>query len=118
MELKTRLVSSPEQVQGFSPEGIYKVEKHISTKADLENILPETKPKTLRANLNEVVRSYAKKNNIDFQLPWIDLYRQFYYRNNYNLTVRAQNAKMRILDYAEQEGILEDLMALATEMFC
>lgn len=99
-------------------ERIEKQGAHLSTKADLVGILPETNPKTLRANLNQILRTYAQNNNLDYHAPWIELYREFYYRNNCNLSVRAKNAKMKILDYAEQEGILEDLAALATEMFC
>jgi hypothetical protein len=63
------------------------------------------------------MRTYAKNNNLDYHSPWIDLYKQFYYRYNCNLQVRAKNSGLKILDYAEQEGLLEDLMSLAVEMF-
>jgi prophage antirepressor-like protein len=116
IQLQMMLDMTKEQIELKNRVG--KIEAHLSTKASLEKVLPETKPKTLRASLNEVLRSYAQNNNIDFQYPWTELYRQFYYRNNYNITLRAKNSRMKILEYAEQEGILEDLMALAVEMFC
>jgi len=93
------------------------IEKRLDKKADIEKLLPDVKPKTLRANLNEMIRSYSQKNEIDFFVVWQTLYKEFYYRNNCNIILRAKNKHMKILDYAEQEGILEDIMALALELF-
>lgn len=93
------------------------LERQNETKADLIKLLPNVKDKTERQMLNEVIRSYAGKNNWEISDVWNKLRREFYYRYSINLKVKAKNRNMKPLDYAEKHGHMEDLLALALELF-
>jgi len=95
-----------------------KVEKQQERKANLLQLLPPVNEMTARNKLNELVRDYVAKNTkITFRDAWDDLYREFYYRNNINLKVRAKNRGISVLEYVDGVGLLEDLFALAIELF-
>lgn len=118
VEIEKRLIES-EQNQIETNNRLSKVETHLSKKAEIQEALPNVKKKTLRNKLNEIIRSYPRRNpNSSFGDTWNVLYSEFYYRYNVNLKVRANNAGISTLDYAESAGFLKDLMALAIELFC
>lgn len=95
------------------------VEKHLAKKAEIQDVLPDVKVKTMRSKLNEVIRSYvARRPSSGFSDTWNVLFSEFYYRNRVNLKVRANNANVTTLDYAESAGFMGDLLALALELFC
>ena len=48
---------------------------------------------------------------------WHELYEQFYYRKGRNIRLCAKNRGMDTIDYAEDEGLLGELLALAYQLF-
>lgn len=48
---------------------------------------------------------------------WRELYGQAYYRLHRNIKECAKNRNMDTLDYAEEEGIMPELVAIAREIF-
>ncbi|MDO5576539.1 MAG: BRO family protein [Fibrobacter sp.] len=88
---------------------------NIETKFEQRKALlppPNIKP---REHINMIVREYATKNAIPYNLAWNELYRQFSYRTNSNPKVSAKNRNMTILDYIDVEGQLEVLESVAVE---
>lgn len=116
-EVRLKQLSMDRELQEIKANQNKTIE-YFSKKADLTNVLPETKPKTLRANLNQIVRSYARNNDVAYNIVWSELHQEFYYRYRINISLRAKNAGVKILDYAENNGMLEDLVSLANELFC
>jgi len=78
-------------------------------------LLPAPK-KTDRANLNEIVRSCAHKNNIPHASVWGSLYKETNYRLNKNIRVLAENKKLKPLDYLEKEGLISTVLSIALEI--
>lgn len=74
-------------------------------------------PKTMRAEINQLVRRKATDDNLYYGSVWLILYNEFYYRHSINLQTRAKNNKMDILDYCENNNLLHKLYLLAKEIF-
>ena len=73
--------------------------------------------KTLRAELNEAVRSLAaKKFDNDFRRAWSEVHKQLYYRCNINVAVRAKNEGVRPVDILEREDLLATATSIAVEL--
>lgn len=81
-----------------------------------KTLLP-AKEKSDRDNLRQIINSYVVKKNISHRNAWNILYEEVYYRMNINIRLRAENRDMQKLDYAEMEGYLPDLLAIAIEIF-
>lgn len=105
----------------------------VSVKADVEKInaraeaaeqelksLPTpnktASPRTTRANINSLVRTYCHRNSISHSDAYKNLYREFRDRYHIDLKVRAANGKSAPLDIAESLDVLDDLYALASEL--
>lgn len=93
------------------------LKEHQSKKADLQDMLPEVNAKSVRAKINQIVRSYAQKNSMEYWMVWGELYKEFYYRNSVNVKERAKNRGISSMDYLEQNDLLEDVLALCVELF-
>ena len=97
------------------------VEKQNEKKKEIVKLLPEVKPTTMRKDLNRIIRSMGEK--IGYQVAWKNLYTEYYYRYEINITTRCKhynqknNSKLNVLDYAEQFEHLEHLLSLAIELF-
>lgn len=76
-------------------------------------ILPS---KSTRNLFNELVRLYCSKNNADFRKTHGRIYKQFYYLYHVNLALRAKNQELSIVEYAEQDGFMENLYAVACDL--
>lgn len=74
-------------------------------------------PKTTRALISETVRGFSMQTGTNFRDNWNQLYREFRQRYHIDLVIRATNANKRPLDIAEELGMLEELYALAVELF-
>lgn len=74
-------------------------------------------PRTTRANINSLVRTYCHCNSISHSDAYKNLYREFRDRYHVDLKVRAANGKSAPLDIAESLDVLDDLYALASELF-
>lgn len=77
----------------------------------------EAAPMSKRAALNAVIRSYHMLSGISCQDVWNDLYRQCYYRMHLDIKARAANRGVRPIEFIEQEGILEEVYAIALAIF-
>jgi len=77
--------------------------------------LPAPEEISYRDELRKVMNRYGRKIG-DFGGAWSQLYTEFYYRYHTNLRERAKNRQMEILDYAEAEGFLPDLLSLALKI--
>lgn len=86
-------------------------------KADITSTLPPVNEKSLRANINSIVRSYASRNKYDFRDTFGTLYREFYYRYSIDLKTRARNRNCNPFDVAEADGCLKELLSLAITLF-
>jgi hypothetical protein len=75
--------------------------------------VPEMAP---RDSLRRIVAKYSRQSG-DFPGAWNNLYSEFSYRYHVNLKERAKNRGMEILDYAEADGFIEDLLALAVNLY-
>lgn len=75
---------------------------------------PQIKP---REHIKMIVRDYANKNKIKFNDVYNILYKQFYYRFNKNLTLKAKKCDMTTINFAEKHGFIDDLESLAIEIF-
>jgi len=93
------------------------IKEHFAKKAELQKLLPGVNPKSLRAKINQIVRSYSTKNSREYWETWGELYKEFYYRNSINVKLRAKRKSVSPLDYLEKNELLEDTMALAVELF-
>lgn len=91
---------------------------------ELERDARLLEPKTARAEINQLVRTYAKQNGEgDYQKTWGDLYTEFDYRYHKRIQLRARNKtertgqKFNALDIAEEQEWLPKLLALARHMY-
>lgn len=104
--------------------GIYGLlQNHESRISRIEGEVEERKAllpapqKSDRDNLNEIVRRYATREEIPYPVAWSSLYRECMYRMNVDLKTRARNRGMGILDYAESEGLIDRILAVAMELY-
>jgi len=93
------------------------IERVIENKIEDRKILLPAPKKSDRDNLNQIIRSYAKNNELNFGEVWGKLYQEVYYRLNINLKIKAKNKKLSIIDFAENEGLLPELLSIALEVF-
>ena len=89
----------------------------INSKFEQRKALLPAPQKSDRANVNQIVREYSVKNELDYSKAWGALYTEFNYRTNRDVRVCAKNRDMGILEYIESEGLTADLLAVAIE-FC
>ena len=75
---------------------------------------PEIKPK---AAINKLVRDFATRVEMPYNVAWNKLYTEFNYHYNVNVKVCASNRNMPIIDYIETEGMIDQLHAVAIKIF-
>jgi len=78
--------------------------------------LPAVPDMAPRDSLRRIIAKYGRQSG-DFPGAWNNLYSEFSYRYHINLKERAKNRGMEILDYAEADGFIEDLLALAVNLY-
>jgi len=84
----------------------------IGQTAEVKPVLPPISPrKELNLLANQAGRSIGS-----YSEPWNQIYKNAYYRLGINLRERAKNRGMDTLDYAEAEGYLPQLVAIAREI--
>lgn len=69
-----------------------------------------------RGQIRRIVAKAARAQG-NYREVWNELYTQSYYRLHVNLKERADNRGIDTLDYAEQEGYLPALLAIAKAVF-
>jgi hypothetical protein len=75
--------------------------------------LIELPPLSLRDRLNMAMRSYAGMYALEYSEAWNKLYMQHRYRFKEDIKAKAKNAEKKTLDWAEENGKLEELLAIA-----
>ena len=79
--------------------------------------LPAPEEISERDQLRRVINRYALKlGEGGHRQAWSEIYTDFYYRYHRNLRECAKNRGMDTLDYAESEGLLGQLLAVAIAM--
>lgn len=79
--------------------------------------LPDNTPKLLpRDELRRIVNKAANESG-DYPGTWKTLYTEIYYRLHINAQERAKNAKVSAIDILEGEGLLENAVLIAREIF-
>lgn len=68
---------------------------------------------SLRTQLTGLVRAYASQYSLDFDFAWNQVYQQHRNRYKIDIKLRAKNAKLKTLDWAEQQHKIPELLAIA-----
>lgn len=66
-----------------------------------------------RDALRKIVDGYARTHGRDYHNTWANLYREYGYRYHRDICRAAKNRNQSVIDYAEAENILGELLALA-----
>jgi hypothetical protein len=74
-------------------------------------------PLTTRDKINMLVRGWCFAHRIDYADGWRKLYHQFTYRYHFNVRHWSEQWGLSKIDVIERVGRLEELYALATELF-
>lgn len=99
------------------------IEQRSLNAIDSLKLLPaatvEVEQMTPKANLNRLVRGFVVANSLDYRTTWNSLYREMRDRTHIDLKVRGKNHKPQLsgVEYAEKFGYIEQLYAVAYEMF-
>lgn len=91
----------------------YKAEKELKA---LPSATKECPRRTVRTNINTLVRTYCYSTALSHREAWNNLYREFRDRCHIDLKIRAANGSCRPLDIAEALDVLDDLCAVAQEI--
>ncbi len=73
--------------------------------------------KTLKNDINNIVRYWAYKNNGCFHEAWSNLYKEFNKENKMYIGVRAKYLKTRPLDLIEGMNKLDNLKSIAVRLY-
>lgn len=86
-----------------------RIEKH-------RELLP---PKAMsdRKRLAMIVNSYCGRNGYDHRSAYQELYRDFNYRYNTNVNLRAKHRGIKTIDQIDDDGMLPELLSVAAEIF-
>ena len=120
LEESVSKVSQKQLEQNYRLEAI---EQRSLNAMDSLKLIPaatvEPEQMTTKANLSRLVRGYIAANNLDYRTTWNALYREHRDRTHIDLKVRGKNHKPQLSapEYAEKFGYLEQLYAVAYEMF-
>lgn len=88
--------------------------KQLFTLPLSENKMPE---KSLKAKVNELVRSYAAANQLTYQDVWHKVYKELYYTYHISInSYRKIHSKESKLDVAERNGILDKIYTIISNM--
>lgn len=75
---------------------------------------------TTRSKLRRLVNTYGREHHAterDYQIYWNTIFNELFYRDHINLKLQAKNHNMSNLDMAEKLGLMEELYAIANEIF-
>jgi hypothetical protein len=72
--------------------------------------------KTPRAELSQLVRSYANTRGMEYRAAWTTLYQEILYRLRINVPTRAKNEGIKSIDYLDREGMLDVACSIMAEI--
>lgn len=88
---------------------VYKLEK------DIKSLLKNTRPsKIVRAELNDLVRRYALKNNIQDNEAWVKLYKAI--TSKYHVSVYDNTKKKTSIELITEYGMLPEAVEIMEDM--
>ncbi len=70
-----------------------------------------------RDELIDLVRTYAKTHNADYQMTWLRVYKMLSNYFGENISYQAKKAGLSKLDYLESEGMLGRSVKIAESLF-
>ncbi len=79
--------------------------------------LPAATELSYRDQLRRMINKHAYRTGASHSSLWRDLYSEYYYRYHRNLRECAKNREMDTIEYADLEGLLPELLALAVSMY-
>ena len=87
----------------------------------LKNCIPENisnfENSKIRKNIQDYIMIYSEKEKISYEQGIKEFIDEFEYRNHINLRIRSKrNGYNSILEYAEKNNMLEDLLEVARNM--
>jgi hypothetical protein len=68
---------------------------------------------SLRTQLTSLVRAYATQYALEFNYAWNQVYQQHRHRYKIDIKLRAKNAGLKTLDWAEQNHKIPELLKIA-----
>jgi hypothetical protein len=89
------------------------IEKRIEKRAELLPP-PEISP---RKQISKLVSEYCGRTKYDYRSAYQELYRDFNYRYNVNVNLKAKNRGIKVIDQIENDGMLPELVSVAAEIF-
>ena len=72
--------------------------------------------KTPRAELSQLVRSYANTRGMEYRSAWTTLYQEMLYRLRINIPTRAKNEGIKSIDYLDREGMIDVACSIMAEL--
>lgn len=84
--------------------------KQIAALEQPKALAPEV---PVRGKIQQMVASYVQEHSLSYPVVWGKLYSDFRCIYHKDLKALSKNRKMKPLDYAEQEGLLDDLYSVA-----
>jgi hypothetical protein len=73
--------------------------------------------KSVRSSLNELIQDYAYRTGEGFDYLWENLFKEYHRRYNVDLIARAKKSKKRVVDYAEELGVIDKLYGVAVRLY-
>jgi prophage antirepressor-like protein len=83
----------------------------------LPPVVEEVPPKSIRSAINELVRGYSYSTGESYSSLWNYLYKEYRYIHHVDLSARAKNENKKVLEYAEDMGVINKLYAVANKLF-
>lgn len=118
--LRKAQLRTQQEVDGLKSQVLQIVQKQEQAQVDLL-ALPEAgtsaRQLTTRAKIRQRIVTYAQAKKVDYKTCWNTLYRQLYYRYNFNASARAKHKGISLIDAVEAEGMLDDMFELACDLF-
>lgn len=117
-EVVLRRLREPEQP---SPDPIWNDEPARSVAEHRRKMFPRpaviVPGKNYRNAISQLIRSYCHRNDFSHERAWRELYREAKYRLSIDLTARSENTGKERLDIAEELGLIEQIYAIAYDLF-
>jgi|GEM_PF-1989763 len=85
----------------------------VSPRPSAAAALPQPVEMEPRAALRRIVDDWAREHGRDYHGAWSTLYREYGYRYHRDIARAAKNRGQAVIDYAEAENIVGELLALA-----
>ena len=118
--LRKAQLRTQQEVEGLKAQVLQIVQKQEQATTDLLT-LPEAgtpaKQLSTRAKIRQRIVAFAQAKGMEYKDCWKNLYRQLYYRYNFNASARAKHKGISLIDAVEAEGMLDDMFELACDLY-